>query len=99
MAVSGQLEGEKCVDAARLYREDLAVSGQPKDSKNHSKFWIIPRGFGGIRTTDGTNFSDRDLIIPRGFGGIRTTFDLILLIIFTIIPRGFGGIRTTNECK
>ena len=34
---------------------------------------IIPRGFGGIRTTIGNNQQLTGKIIPRGFGGIRTT--------------------------
>ena len=34
---------------------------------------IIPRGFGGIRTTVASGVSLEEAIIPRGFGGIRTT--------------------------
>ena len=34
---------------------------------------IIPRGFGGIRTTNELTEDDAGQIIPRGFGGIRTT--------------------------
>ena len=34
---------------------------------------IIPRGFGGIRTTLRHGNREFLLIIPRGFGGIRTT--------------------------
>ena len=37
---------------------------------------IIPRGFGGIRTTSGQASSNLVRIIPRGFGGIRTTAEL-----------------------
>ena len=56
---------------------------------------IIPRGFGGIRTT--LQFASRGFleIIPRGFGGIRTTDPSAGRVGSRIIPRGFGGIRTT----
>ena len=36
-------------------------------------FVIIPRGFGGIRTTFDVLTNEAFAIIPRGFGGIRTT--------------------------
>ena len=36
---------------------------------------IIPRGFGGIRTTIFHRGWRKFEIIPRGFGGIRTTSD------------------------
>ena len=58
---------------------------------------IIPRGFGGIRTTRRTTHQIDPLIIPRGFGGIRTTFISDVRSRRMIIPRGFGGIRTTGE--
>ena len=39
---------------------------------------IIPRGFGGIRTTTFEIALPDLVIIPRGFGGIRTTAVVIL---------------------
>ena len=53
LAVSGQLAGDIDWSKLGLYREDLAVSGQRR-AKNMSilkSVKIIPRGFGGIRTT------------------------------------------------
>ena len=38
---------------------------------------IIPRGFGGIRTTDTRTNLKIYRIIPRGFGGIRTTRKIV----------------------
>ena len=84
----------------RLYREDLAVSGQLiVVTVRYCWIEIIPRGFGGIRTTTLGYLTclDIELIIPRGFGGIRTTRqnpDYSSTRV-EIIPRGFGGIRTT----
>ena len=57
---------------------------------------IIPRGFGGIRTTYSEIGTIDRLIIPRGFGGIRTTDRRLAFSFHMIIPRGFGGIRTTR---
>ena len=61
-----------CVNL-RLYREDLAVSGQRNVKHEIHISRIIPRGFGGIRTTISGLTLRISLIIPRGFGGIRTT--------------------------
>ena len=58
---------------------------------------IIPRGFGGIRTTYSIVNKRISEIIPRGFGGIRTTSSIRRSNSYKIIPRGFGGIRTTAE--
>ena len=57
----------------RLYREDLAVSGQHELLSLFLLLGIIPRGFGGIRTTRVSVDISIRRIIPRGFGGIRTT--------------------------
>ncbi len=88
---------EKSSKTKRLYREDLAVSGQLSSILTKFSPEIIPRGFGGIRTTlvgpQGQDF----VIIPRGFGGIRTTLYSFEGGGHSIIPRGFGGIRTTKQ--
>ena len=60
---------------------------------------IIPRGFGGIRTTLKNRPRKGEMIIPRGFGGIRTTTQARLTLCDKIIPRGFGGIRTTTKYR
>ena len=75
MAVSGQLDDSGTEFRERLYREDLAVSGQLDQLSGPSKPKIIPRGFGGIRTTARRFVDDWEGIIPRGFGGIRTTIN------------------------
>ena len=77
LAVSGQ-HIPRCqqTDGRRLYREDLAVSGQLEQVCEGSWTFalIIPRGFGGIRTTNMmSRYIVEGAIIPRGFGGIRTT--------------------------
>ena len=99
MAVSGQLR-TPLLDIRNqygLYREDLAVSGQRRSQTELRRlyFGIIPRGFGGIRTTENHEFVLVRKIIPRGFGGIRTTCCPLGPSGGGIIPRGFGGIRTT----
>ena len=75
----------------------MAVSGQLKLVDTENRTPIIPRGFGGIRTTGELVTYTSTWIIPRGFGGIRTTCFSIRLNLETIIPRGFGGIRTTEQ--
>ena len=96
LAVSGQLDDSSRETDVGLYREDLAVSGQLGGRNFHSRLEIIPRGFGGIRTTSALYLATYPMIIPRGFGGIRTTIKRIILLSILIIPRGFGGIRTTR---
>ena len=73
MAVSGQRHRNNAGGAGGLYREDLAVSGQLTASSGTGQSSIIPRGFGGIRTTGWEADAGGGGIIPRGFGGIRTT--------------------------
>ena len=73
----------------------MAVSGQLINIPSSIAKLIIPRGFGGIRTTHLDKTGLQLEIIPRGFGGIRTTTDRFTPFRQGIIPRGFGGIRTT----
>ena len=51
LAVSGQRNDLHSKSKSRLYREDLAVSGQHSNISRTTPPMIIPRGFGGIRTT------------------------------------------------